>query len=224
MPGRVRHQRAVVVLGARGTYEPYLEREHGLGPTLHALSETIGCQLAAGRVQRRFEVAGIRYPAGSLSYWLSRSIGGRRLTDAMHDAVQRNGRCSFVLLGLSQGADVVRRAMAAEATGGLLPDIVAVVLLGDPTRRPGEGVRSAGDDHSAATAGVLARWATPIPAAIADRVLSCWLPGDRVAANTHGVRGLLWSGSHTGYATNDSGVLDRAAQFVADRLVAASPA
>ncbi|MCU1454602.1 MAG: hypothetical protein JWN46_2748 [Acidimicrobiales bacterium] len=186
-----------------------------MGPTVAAVAERIAEGLAGG-----WDLAplGLEYPANPFSYRRSCRAGADALATtlgrlAAHDPARR-----LVIIGLSQGADVVRRTLADPA---LVPDaarlLSAVVLLGDPTRRPGDpGQRGSRDPRP----GILAHRATPVPATFHDRLWSYTLAGDAISAHRRGPAALVFSGSHTHYVRDRDGVLGLAAAFVVDQLTA----
>jgi hypothetical protein len=137
------------------------------------------------------------------------------LSSQAHEYPQKR----FVLIGLSQGADVVRRGVGRPPLAeGLLARIAAVVLLGDPTRDPTAGPswhHGTDDPH----AGLLARFASAVPSSLEARTWSFCLDGDEVAANHRGFMGALRSGSHTLYEQNRDKNQDRAAAFIVNQLL-----
>jgi hypothetical protein len=206
----------VVMLGVRGTFEPFDRAQRGLGPTLDRLAARIATAIGELGACVDFEAAGVDYPARAWAYWRSRTSGAQALAAAALDHIDRAPHCTLVLAGLSQGADAVRRALVTEALKPALSHIGAVVLLGDPTRRPDEGGWHHGTSDR--SAGLLARWSTPIPEPLCDRTWSYCLDDDRIAANPDGVRAVWHSGAHTEYESNAFGVLDLATAFVVEQL------
>ncbi len=206
----------VVLLGLRGTFEPFDRTERGLGPTLDALASRIERALEDRSPQSYFEAVGVDYPATAFPYWRSRNLGALALASAADSVVRGAPDTALVLAGLSQGADALRQALGLPAMRRVSSRIAALVLLGDPTRRPDEGSWHHGTRSHAN--GLLAHWSKPIPAALRGRTWSFCLENDRVAANTNGLRALWRSGTHTKYEINEAGVLDLAAAFVVDSL------
>jgi hypothetical protein len=189
-----------------------------MGPTVSGVVDRVEVELRALRPTWRTTRLGVAYPASSWTYFYSRNLGGRRLARllASHSAVCPFQR--FVLIGLSQGADVVRRALSsAELPEALLARIAALVLLGDPTRDPATGSWHYGTKD--ATPGLLARFASPIPSSLETHTWSFCLDGDEVAANHRGFMGALRSGSHTLYEHNRDHAQDRAAAFIVSQLL-----
>jgi len=205
----------VVFFGARGTFEPFVVAQAGLGPTVFGVAERTRALLGAHRSMIRIEVRGVEYPATAWKYRRSCATGAASLNGCLTHAALHFPWQRFVLVGLSQGADVVRRALASTPED-IYCKVAAVVLLGDPTRK-----RSDPWDHGAkdAHAGILARRACEVSPGLYQKTWGYALEGDEVAANHHRVRGLFLSGSHTSYVHNRDGVQDRAAAFIVDRLL-----
>lgn len=204
-----------MLIGVRGTLEAFDPADHGMGPTLAGIATRVG-DLVKRTPNWHLEHLGLDYPAAALRYWQSRSTGARLLTDLVADQAALPSRPDIVLIGLSQGADVVRRAVISPRVAAALPRIRAVVLLGDPTRDPRDGAWHHGTDDQ--SRGLLARWATPLPEQLSNQAWSFCLDGDQVAANHNGWLAMWRSGTHTRYADNEGHAQDRAAAFVAEQL------
>ena len=204
----------MAVYGARGTFEAFTPEHNGMGPTLAALTNRVAG--AIGRLQPAWRLApwGVDYPASPWRYRRSRTRGARGLAGLLTAAATGCPAQRFVLLGLSQGADVVRHALSL-LPGTVSDRISAVVLLGDPTRHPSDPWQHGTTDPHP---GLLAASGTPIAAQFQDAVWGYTLDGDDIAANHHGLLGTLRSGTHTGYEANLDQVLDRAAAFVLERM------
>jgi hypothetical protein len=204
----------VVVYGARGAFEPFDEASCGVGPTLYGVVRRMTSRLTARGSPLRVDVVGIPYPANTFLYHWSRRVGVRNLTELLIEDVTRCSEQLIVLMGLSQGAEVIRRALAP-----LPPDvakvIAAIVLLGDPTRRLCDPWTHGTTDPRS---GIAARHAAPIPEDLSVRTWGYALEGDEIAANHTGIQGLLQSGTHTLYEQNHEGVQDQAASFISERL------
>jgi len=155
----------VVVVGVAGSGQT-----PGTGPQVGSLAAAIAEGM--GRAGRTIEVAAVDYPAVDLAasfglalfdgrYEESVAVGAERLSLLIGEL----GRCAgtrLVIVGYSQGAEVVKRAL-----GSVVPEapIEVVVLIADPTRDPAQAgvVRVAGapDDRegSLGALAVPARWA-----------------------------------------------------------------
>jgi len=209
----------VVIYGVRGALEPFDDACEGMGPTLFGVAERTTSLLAAGPVTAggsppRVELVGVAYPANAWLYYWSRRVGTRNLTELLTDDVARCNEQRTVLIGLSQGADVIRRALSA-LSADIATRIAAVVLLGDPTRHPKDSwTHGTTDSHP----GIAVRYAAPMPEELTDRTWGYALDGDEIAANHNGLRGLIRSGTHTLYEHNQDGVQDHAAAFIVERL------
>jgi hypothetical protein len=201
----------VILVGVRGSRESSSSPRDGMGSTLSGVADRIERRLA--RMQVRPERVGVRYPASSLRYRSSRDAGVRSLAGTLRSALAGRPGTRFVLLGLSQGADVVRAALQPGVLSpDMLRDLVAVVLLGDPGRDPRrDGAFQRGTPESAP--GLLAKSAPPIPSGLWSRTWSYCLAGDHIAASRRGTLGVLFSGTHTHYERNAERVQDLAAEF-----------
>jgi pimeloyl-ACP methyl ester carboxylesterase len=209
----------VVVYGARGAFEPFDERSYGVGPTLHGVVRRMTSRLTADGSPLRVDVVGVPYPANTFLYHWSRHVGVRNVTELLIEDVTRCTEQLIVLIGLSQGAEVIRRALA-RLPAHAATMIAAVVLLGDPTRRPGDPWTHGTTDPQP---GIAARYAAPIPEDLSLRTWGYALEGDEIVANHTGLRGLLQSGTHTLYERNHEGVQDQAASFISERLRNVNP-
>lgn len=206
----------VTVVGARGSLEPFARSDDGMGPTVAGVVTRLVSQLVAHRTRFVLERVGLAYSANPWRYARSRNQGAERLARLMAEEVAHDPDRRFVLIGLSQGADVVRRALANRPITA--DAIAAVVLLGDPTRDPvaDRGWTHGTDDRRP---GLLARFATPLPPQLHDRTWAYCLEGDRLAANHAGPLAIWRSGTHTHYQANPDLVLDRAATFIVEQLL-----
>jgi len=205
----------VAIYGVRGAFEPFDEALGGMGSTLFGIAERTASLLAAGGPPLELELVGVAYPANAWLYLWSRFVGARNLARLLADDLVRRPDRRIVLIGLSQGADVIRHALVTLPTD-TARRISAVVLLGDPTRHPRDPWNHGTiDPHP----GVAVRYAAPIPEQL---ITSCWgyaLDGDEIAANHKGLRGLVRSGTHTLYEHNHERVQDQSASFISEALL-----
>jgi cutinase len=206
----------VAIFGVRGSFEPYRESEAGMGPTVFGVSERAVALLEARGSSLQVRREGVRYSANAWNYGPSRSRGAYLLNELLAQATQRCPEQRFVLIGLSQGADVVRMALR-RVTPHVSTRLAAVVLLGDPTRKPSDPWNHGTDDPRS---GVLAWRASRVERSLHSRTWGYTVDGDEVAANHRGFVGIFRSGSHTSYEDNREGVQDRAATFIVDQLLA----
>jgi len=210
--------RRVLALGVRGSRESDSESTGAMGPTVHEIVLKIGEDLTRKGDNTQFECRGVSYPASAIRYRTSRTRGSAELRRLLYDEAMRDDSVTFALIGLSQGADVVRHAIAAlELDTALIDRIVAIVLLGDPNRHAGsaEKFQHGSDD---ARPGLLARRGVVIRTDLVGRAWSYCLSRDRICANSWGPLGVVFSGTHTHYERNADHVLDLAAAFVVDQI------
>ncbi len=187
-----------------------------MGPTVSAVTDRIVAGLALNEPAVSVTRRGVRYPANPWRYQSSLEAGAAALGRALTVEAERSPSTRIVVIGLSQGAHVVRQTFAQEAKAKkALGQMAAVVLLGDPTRRPSESFQHGTRDPYP---GVLAHRGLPLLPEVAARTWAWSLDGDRVAANRLGLIGVIFSGTHTAYGRNRDHVLDQASRFVLDRL------
>ncbi len=204
----------VAIYGVRGAFEPFNDAYGGMGPTVFGVAERTISLLAGGDSPWWVESVGVAYPANTWIYHWSRHIGVRNLTELLTNDVAHSPDLHIVLIGLSQGADVIRRSLDS-LTRDVAQRIAAVVILGDPTRHPYDGwTHGTTDPHP----GVAARYAAPVPEELQARLWGYALNGDEIAASHQGFRGLFHSGTHTLYEHNHDRVQDQAASFIAQSL------
>lgn len=190
-----------------------------MGPTVSGIADRVELGLLRADLPLLVERIGLPYPARSVRYRASREEGIRALGRLMEDLVEREPDVRLVVIGLSQGADVVRSACSQGTMPPTVePRISALVLLGDPGRDP-RLAETYQHGTSDATPGLLAMGASPLPRSLWSRAWGHCLEGDRVCAARLGRLGAAISGSHTRYGENADDVLDRAAAFVVDRLL-----
>ena len=140
----------VAVYGVRGSGEDYASSEFGMGPTVSSVADTLLHLLPATlRVLR----VGVPYPAVGPAYGLLNGDGngpyngsvlsgaellvnGRAGFEGIGHLVVRCPNVSLVLIGLSQGAQVVTEALfQAAAPTRVTKRISAIVLFGNPVRQ-----------------------------------------------------------------------------------------
>ncbi|BBH71387.1 serine esterase [Actinoplanes sp. OR16] len=114
----------VEVLGARGTTE-----RPGFGVLLGPLADRI-----TGDLPQTVRATAVDYPA-SFAYTASVRQGVRDLTAKVQRTSAACPETRFVLMGYSQGADVVGDAIAGGLDTG---NVASVLLFGDPTFTAGE--------------------------------------------------------------------------------------
>jgi pimeloyl-ACP methyl ester carboxylesterase len=205
----------VALFGARGSFEPYLAAQVGMGPTVFGVSQRVIALLEARGSALRVKREGVSYSANAWNYGWSRARGAVQLNDLLAQAASRCPEQRFVLIGLSQGADLVRRTLR-RTTPEVSDRIAAVVLIGDPTRRPSDPWNHGTHDPRS---GVLAWWASKVDPILYPKMWGYTAEGDEVAANHRRFTGIFRSGSHTSYEENRDGVQDRAAAFIVDQLL-----
>jgi hypothetical protein len=204
----------VVFYGVRGAFERYDMAYTGMGPTVAGVAERSVALLKARGSTIRVTRIGVAYPANTWIYFTSRRVGSTRLSALLATAAERCPDQRFVMVGLSQGAEVIRRTLRV-ASNDITRRIAAVVLLGDPTRRPTDPWQHGTAD---ASPGVASRTAATVPSELHNRMWGYTLDGDEIAANHLGLRGLFRSGTHTLYEHNHESVQDLAAAFIAEKL------
>jgi cutinase len=208
----------VTAIGVRGTFERWSAPHSGMGTTVSAVVDRLQQYLRVRRPDVQLKRIAVEYPASLWRYPRSRNVGAERAVHLLSEEAAHAPQQRFVLIGLSQGADVVRRALGSDHLGETTAErIAAVILLGDPTRDPRRDncIHEGPVDRP----GLLARFATPVPTQFAGRVWSYCLEGDEVACNHRGWVGAILSGTHTHYEYNGEGVLDVAGRFATDLLV-----
>lgn len=126
---------AVKIMVARGTYEPPGEGQTG----------TLAKRIEAASTQRMVDVA-VDYPAQATSwdnYVASSSAGATSVKNMLTEQVGRCPNQKIVLLGYSQGAQIIGDALGGGGGGRLGPEtppvphevsnrVAAVILMGDP--------------------------------------------------------------------------------------------
>jgi hypothetical protein len=179
----------VQVLGARGTTE-----RPGFGVLLGPLSDRITRDLP-----QTVRATAVDYPA-SFNYTASVRQGVRDLTAKVASTSAGCPDTQFVLMGYSQGADVVGDAIAGGLDTGR---IAAVLLFGDPTFTAGEAFNVTDGNRS----GVFPRGRDRL-AAVADRTRSFCNRNDRFC------QGGTSLAAHLDYAKN----IGDATAFTAGRV------
>ncbi|MEU4692690.1 cutinase family protein [Actinoplanes sp. NPDC023714] len=179
----------VQVLGARGTTE-----RPGFGVLLGPLADRITDDLP-----QTVRATAVDYPA-SFNYTASVRQGVRDLTAKVASTSASCPDTQFVLMGYSQGADVVGDAIAGGLETG---NVAAVLLFGDPTFTAGEPFNVTNGNRS----GVFPRGRGRL-AAVADRTQSFCNRNDRFC------QGGTSLAAHLDYAKNIAG----ATAFTAERV------
>lgn len=193
--GAAQHRCAAVrVLGVRGSGETASD-SGGFGRTVQA-----AVKVFRRRVERRVEVESIDYPAFGFDVGFSDPVryydgvrrGIQELKSALLDDLGNCPKQSVVLVGYSQGAMVVNRALGDLARRrSVLRAIAAVELLADPQRLGSapyvEGTASPGFNGLGVFAGALGIPgvgfpADDLPMAVRDRSRSYCIAGDLVCA------------------------------------------
>lgn len=118
----------VTLIGVRGTFEPFEDATWGMGPTVAAIAAEVSLTLPAQAPASSVEPIGLPYPASSLRYRHRSGVGVGRLVRTL--GAPANGSSLFVLIGLSQGADVVRHALGS----GLVPEDAVARIVADGPR------------------------------------------------------------------------------------------
>ncbi|MFC6706631.1 cutinase family protein [Flexivirga alba] len=211
----------ILVITVRGSTEP-ASGSRLLTPIARAISHRY-----AGEVQihslpypATFESFTATYPA-RIDLGQSPTIGVRNLVSLLNDEATSRSQLRIVLLGWSQGAQVITDALvphAARYAGTDAPDldptavdqIAAIALFGNPTFTAGEP-HNAGNP-TPGVSGVIPRQPGML-AGHADTIRDYCARGDISAQNAPGsdVEG------HVAYFHN--GMPDRAAEFVLSRLL-----
>jgi hypothetical protein len=183
------------IIGARGTTE-----RPGLGVVLTPLAQRI-----TREVPQTVRTTALDYPA-SFNYTSSVRQGVTRLAADLQRTARACADTRFVLMGYSQGADVVGDAIAgsgrgAPAVSGALVDrIAAVLLFGDPAFTAGEPFNVT----DGARSGIFPRGAGRLDV-VADRTQSFCNRNDRFCQG----------GTSLAAHVNYGGFADEATEFVA---------
>ena len=203
----------LIVLGVRGQAQS-ARAASGVGPEVQATTRALVEGLRRGQ---RVRLLAIRYPArlaASQAAFDHDVEAGRRTLVARHVALAADCPDSrFVLIGFSEGADVVHRAVASMDAKDAA-DLAAVAVLGDPLRDPKDDVptETYGSGHLDGRGSIIGgpRWG----AAVSDRVISFCTAKDNVCnAPMTGRRGGV-SATHQRFYEKRS-----SAQLTAERMV-----
>jgi hypothetical protein len=185
------------IIGARGTTE-----RPGLGVVLTPLAQQITRELP-----QTVRTTALDYPA-SFNYTASVRQGARQLAADMESTAEECADTRFVLMGYSQGADVVGDAIAGSGRGApgvsdaLVDRISSVLLFGDPAFTAGEPFNVT----DGARSGIFPRGAGRLDA-VADRTQSFCNRNDRFCQG----------GTSLAAHLNYDGFADDAAGFVAQQ-------
>lgn len=132
---------SIFIMGARGTNQP-----PGLGYTISTLASMIESDMS-GRAMSNMSV---NYPASMSDPDYNDSVnnGSTTLVNMIESTIEAHPHAQIVLLGYSQGAQVVGDAICGAGEGGAvqitavntkyIPNIKAVIWFGDPTHIVGE--------------------------------------------------------------------------------------
>ena len=129
----------LIVLGVRGQAQS-ARAAAGVGAEVHHSMRALVGQLDDGE---RVRLEAIRYPASAAS---SMAVFDRDVEAGRIELLARHAelgsacpRSRFVIIGYSEGADVVHRAVASMSSKQVT-DIAVVAVLGDPLRLPSDEV------------------------------------------------------------------------------------
>lgn len=189
----------VEIIGARASTE-----RPGLGVLLGPLARTLTQELP-----QTVRSTAVDYPATLGNYQNSVRQGVRDLTAKMEQTAAACAGTRFVLMGYSQGANVVGDALAGRRGAGATVDaelgdrVAAIVLFGDPTFTAGEPFNVGQGNRS----GIFARGGGALDT-FADRTQSFCNRNDRFCQG----------GSSLAAHLNYNGSLDEAAAFVAGKV------
>jgi hypothetical protein len=203
----------VLVIGLRGSSESNTPDLHGMGPTVDAIAQKLKDELRRREPGLEVDLRGIDYPARTWGYFRSRDRGVQLLLKELSDL---SADQAVVLIGLSQGADVIQRASWSPELRLSPGAPAAIILLGDPTRHPEHPYQHGTSDPRA---GVLAGREKGVPEDWWEHTWSYCLDGDRVSAYRFGWLGLIRSGTHTHYVRNVDGVQDQAVSFALNQVL-----
>jgi streptogramin lyase len=140
----------VAIFGARGSGEDNTAANVGMGPVPYLVAQQIRNDLPIGL---RVEMIGVNYPAvsalaaaiGTGSNYLNSVINGAEILVEGYNGqvglvslVRSCPKATIVLVGLSQGAQVIHYTMslAPPHPSAVTSRIAAVLLFGDPVRQP----------------------------------------------------------------------------------------
>lgn len=146
----------VAIYGARGSGEPRLASDAYMGPLVYKVARALEQRL--GSATRTVKI-GVEYPAVSVKdprndifrfngYQNSVVTGaqnlvtGTRYQTGLAQEVSRCPQVKLVLVGISQGAHVIRYVLSAapSSRASVIKHIAAVLLFGDPVRQPHEPI------------------------------------------------------------------------------------
>jgi Tol biopolymer transport system component/lysophospholipase L1-like esterase len=158
----------VAIYGVRGSGQDYAAGEYGMGPDVHKVSEEIVQRLPSSDSVLQ---VGVPYPAEDAPWGATNILGdlspynrsvesgaellvnGRSDFEGISGLVQRCPGVDLILVGLSQGAQVITTALAqAPKPTPVTRRIRSVLLYGNPVRTPGTPYDVGADNAS----GVLA--------------------------------------------------------------------
>ncbi len=199
----------VLIIGARGS------GQSSYGEPVGAMVTAVAGHLSAAG--RTVDAAALEYPAISVTdsfglvllngdYDRSVADGVAELRRVLASQGERCRRTDIVLIGYSQGAQVIKEALAGSEPGYR---IAGVVLLADPTRDPTQpGVRRFADPSASNAAGSFG--AIALPGYARPITIDVCALGDAVCA-----RGRFAFGAHVdGYTDIVGAVAARTAEIV----------
>jgi hypothetical protein len=190
----------VFAVGVRGSGETRaaggLDAHHGFGARSAGILGALGDVLAPHGI--RWAPVSVDYPAigvdaaarglldlRSDGYGASVAAGVAALTDLIASLRDACPGSLLVLVGYSQGAEVIRRALAGE---GILegPDFVGAVLIADPRFNATDGIGLRGSFQENRRGIRASTFSTPLPELAAGRTFSLCNAGDIVCQFGHG--------------------------------------
>ena len=152
-----------VFVGVRGSGE-----EAGYGPTVTGIRDALASRWTGGSVRQVW----LDYPAAdphtltsvpierllfddpmpTTEYFGSADAGARELAGVLADSLRRCPGERSILVGFSQGAQVITQALSASAAA--TDQLAAAILLGNPFHYPGQSVRELSGDAPASALGL----------------------------------------------------------------------
>jgi hypothetical protein len=210
----------ITIIGVRATRERLDNGQLDMGPMVSAVASKLSQELWRRQPSLTVKREGVPYPA-SLVYGPSRNSGATLLMRMMRSEVARCPGVRFVLIGLSQGADVIESMTSrVPEPSSTTSRIAAIVLYGDPSRLPNQSFEHGTRDDRG---GVLAHSRRSIPAYLVPKTWAFCLDGDEICANHLGLLALIWSGTHTRYVDDENALQEQGVTFAAEQVIDSSP-